>query len=268
MPLTDSHCHLELIADSGEGELEGALEAAAEAGVDRLINIGLGPDNHAVLARAERYPGVYATLGWHPHEKVPPQDDDLMTMLELATDPRVVAIGEVGLDYHWRPGYHEVTAEVQKESFRRMCQLARKAGLPVVVHSRDAHADTLEMLEDYEDVQAVMHAFSGDAGLARECAARGIVMSIAGPVTYPNAAALREAVEAAPVDQLLVETDAPFLPPQPWRGKPNRPHMMVETAAAVAQIKGLSAEDFAALSSRTADRVFRFPRGSSGDGPG
>jgi TatD DNase family protein len=267
MPLTDSHCHLELIAESGEGELEAALDTAVAAGVDRLINIGLGADNHAVLARAKQCAGVYATLGWHPHEKVPPQDDDLMTMLQLATDPRVVAIGEVGLDYHWRPGYHEVSPEVQKESFRRMLQLARKAGLPVVVHSRDAHPDTLGILENYDDIQAVMHAFSGDADLARECAARGIVMSIAGPVTYPNAVALREAVEAAPVDQLLVETDAPFLPPQPWRGKPNRPHMMVETAGAVAQIKGLSAKDFAALSSRTADRVFRFPSGSAIDAP-
>ncbi|MEA2683418.1 MAG: TatD DNase family protein [Chloroflexota bacterium] len=259
MPLTDSHCHLELIAESGEGELEGALEAATEAGVDRIINIGLGPDNHAVLARARQYPNVFATLGWHPHEKVPPQDDDLMSMLELASDPRVVAIGEVGLDYYWRPGYHEVTPDIQKESFRRMLQLARKASLPVMVHNRDAHDDTLAMLENFEDVQVVMHAFSGDAEFARECIARGIVMSIAGPVTYPSAAAVREAVEAAPVDQLIVETDAPFLPPQPWRGKPNRPHMMVETAGAVAQIKGLSLEDFATVSTRTADRVFRFP---------
>lgn len=262
MQLTDSHCHLEFIAESGEGELETAIMAADEAGVDRLINIGLGPDNHAVLARAGQYPNVFATLGWHPHEKVPPQDDDLMSMLELALDPRVVAIGEVGLDYYWRPGHHEVTPEVQNESFRRMMQLARKASLPVVVHNRDAHEDTLAMLEDFDDVQVVMHAFSGDADFARECASRGMVISIAGPVTYPSAAGLREAVEAAPVGQLIVETDAPFLPPQPWRGKPNRPHMMVETAGAVAQIKGLSLDDFAALSSLTADRVFRFPAGS------
>lgn len=261
MPLTDSHCHLEFIAESGEGELETAMQAAVEAGVDRLINIGLGPDNHAVLARAGQHANVFATLGWHPHEKVPPQDDDLMSMLELATDPRVVAIGEVGLDYYWRSGYHEVTPDVQKESFRRMMQLARKASLPVVVHNRDAHEDTLVLLENFDDVQVVMHAFSGDASFARECATRGIVMSIAGPVTYPSAASLRDAVDAAPVDQLIVETDAPFLPPQPWRGKPNRPHMMVETAAAVAQIKGLSLEDFGVLSSRTADRVFRFPTG-------
>jgi TatD DNase family protein len=257
--LTDTHCHLELIAGAGPGEPDVTLEQATGAGVTRVINIGLGPDNEAVLARAGRHENVFATLGWHPHEKEPPGDEALMSMLNLAADPRVVAIGEVGLDYHWREGYHEVPAEVQKESFRRMLQLARKAGLPVIVHSRDAHADTLERLEDYPDVPTVMHAFSGDADYAKECVSRGIVLSIAGPVTYPSASALREAVEAVPVDSLLVETDAPFLPPQPWRGKPNRPYMMVETAAAVAQLKGLSVPDFAAVSWRNADRVFRFP---------
>ena len=260
MNLTDTHCHLELIAEAGDGEVQATLDAARDAGVTRVINIGLGSDNDAVLARAKAHPTVFATVGWHPHQHQPPQDDDLMAMLELAQDPKVVAIGEVGLDYYFRPGYHEVSADVQKEGFRRMLQLARKTGLPVVVHNREAHADTLALLDDYDDVRAVMHAFSGDADFARECASRGIVMSIAGPVTYPSAGSLREAVEAAPADSLLVETDAPFLPPQPWRGKPNRPHMMVETAAAVAQIKGLSLEDFAAMSSNTADRVYRFPQ--------
>ncbi|MGI8609585.1 MAG: TatD family hydrolase [Candidatus Dormibacteria bacterium] len=257
--LTDTHCHLELIAETGEEELDLALALAAEAGVSRVINIGLGPDNLAVTARAEQHQNVFATLGWHPHQKQPPGDDDLMTLLGLCSNPRVVAIGEVGLDYHWREGYHEVPPEVQKESFRRMLQLARKAGLPVVVHSRDAHQDTLDRLEDFADVQVVMHAFSGDADYALECVSRGIILSIAGPVTYPSAGPLRAAVEAVPADTLIVETDAPFLPPQPWRGKPNRPHMMVETANAVAQLKGLSIEDFAALSTRTTDRVFRFP---------
>jgi TatD DNase family protein len=259
MNLVDTHCHLELIAEAGDGELDAALRDAAAAGVTRVINIGLGPDNPAVMDRAAKHEGVFATLGWHPHQKEPPQDDDLMSLLELAADPRVVAIGEIGLDYYWRPGYHEVPPEVQKQSFRRMLQVARKAHLPAVVHNRDAHSDTLEILEDFEDVQVVMHAFSGDVDFARECVSRDIVVSVAGPVTYPSAAALREALEVVPADRLVLETDAPFLPPQPWRGKPNRPHMMVETAAAVAILKGLSPEDFAAISSATADSTFRFP---------
>jgi len=258
--LTDSHCHLELIAEAGEDEPGSSLREAAAAGVSRVINIGLGPDNQAVIARAGRHENVFATVGWHPHEKQPPKDHELVTLLELAGNPRVVAIGEVGLDYHWREGYHEVPPEVQGESFRLMLELARQADLPVVVHSRDAHRQTLEALEDFADLQVVMHAFSGDAVYARECVSRGIVLSVAGPVTYPSAGALREAVEAVPPDRLLVETDAPFLPPQPWRGKPNRPHMMVETAATVARIKGLSLDEFAAISTRNADRVYRFPR--------
>ena len=257
--LTDSHCHLELIAEAGEDEPGSSLREAAAAGVSRVINIGLGRDNHAVLARAGKHENVFATLGWHPHEKQPPGDDDLATMLDLAGDPRVVAIGEVGLDYHWSEGYHEVPPDVQMESFRLMLELAREAGLPVVVHSRDAHQDTLERLENYPDLQVVMHAFSGDADYARECVSRGMVLSLAGPVTYPSAGALREAVDAVAPESLLVETDAPFLPPQPWRGKPNRPHMMVETAATVARIKGFSLDEFAATCTRTADRVFRFP---------
>jgi TatD DNase family protein len=257
--LTDTHCHLELIAEGGEGEPRATLDSAAEAGVTRIINIGLGPDNGAVLRRAAAHPGVYATLGWHPHEAEPPTDEQLEAMAGLATDPRVVAVGEVGLDYHWRPGYHEVPPSTQQAAFRRMLELARRTGLCAVVHNRDAHADTLEVLDDFTDVQVVMHAFSGDADYARECVARGVVLSIAGPVTYPSAGALREAVKAIPLEHLLVETDAPFLPPQPWRGKPNRPHMMTVTAARVAELKEVSPADFAAASNRTANRVYRFP---------
>jgi TatD DNase family protein len=258
-PLTDTHCHLELIAEGDLAEPLATLEAAAEAGVSRVINIGLGPDNVAVVGRAREHHGVYATIGWHPHEKTPPADHQLAEMAAMAADERVVAIGEIGLDYHWRPGYHEVEPEIQKEGFRRMLQLARETGLTAVVHNRDAHADTLEVLADFRGVQVVMHAFSGDADFARECVARGIVLSIAGPVTYPSAGALREAVAATPIDHLVVETDAPFLPPQPWRRKPNRPHIMVVTATRVADLHGISLADFAAASTRTADRVYRFP---------
>ena len=235
------------------------MAAAVEAGVRRVINIGLGPDNEAVLRRAAGDPRVFATLGWHPHEKRPPSDRELAAMAELAADPRVVAVGEIGLDYYWRPGYHEVPPEVQKTSFRLMLELARSTGLAAVVHNREAHADTLVVLDDFTDVQVVMHAFSGDTRYAQECVARGVVLSVAGPVTYPSAAALREAVAAVPLDHLMVETDAPFLPPQPWRGKPNRPHMMVVTANRVADLQGVALADFAEVSTRTADRVYRFP---------
>jgi TatD DNase family protein len=257
--LVDTHCHLELIEEAGEGEASRALDAAVSGGVVRVINIGLGPDNEAVVARARRHDAVYATVGWHPHQDHVPGDADLEAMLALARDARVCAIGEIGLDYYWRPGYHEVPVAVQKESFRRMLSLARDAGLAAVVHNRDAHTDTLEILSDFVDIPVVMHAFSGDAAFAIDCMKRDVIVSVAGPVTYPSAGALRQALVEVPVDRLVVETDAPFLPPQPWRGKPSRPAMVAETARALAGVKNLSLEDLALATSANAARVYRMP---------
>jgi TatD DNase family protein len=255
--LVDTHCHLELIEEVGEGEAQRSLEAAAAVGVDRVINIGLGPDNEAVVARARLNPKVHATLGWHPHQDRPPGDGELEAMVGLARDANVCAVGEVGLDYHWRPGYHEVPAEVQKEGFRRMLSLARDTGLPVVVHSRDAHSDTLEVLRDFADLSIVMHAFSGDPAFAAACVELGMTISVAGPVTYPSAGALRDALAKVPLDRLVLETDAPFLPPQPWRGKPCRPEMVVETARRLAELKNISLEELALATSANVARTYR-----------
>lgn len=263
--LTDCHCHLELIEEAGEGEAAAAVATAAEEGVTRLVNIGLGPDNAAVVRRARGHAGVHATVGWHPHQDHPPSDQELAAMSALCADPAVVAVGEIGLDYHWRLGYHDVRVEVQVESFTLMLELARQARLPAVVHCREAHGDTLKVLAAFGDVPTVMHAFSGDPEFARNCAERGIFMSVAGPVTYPSANGLREALALAPLDLLLVETDAPFLPPQPWRGKPSRPAMVVETARRLAEVKGVPLEELAAATSANAERVFRF---GTADPPG
>lgn len=264
--LVDTHCHLELIEEAGEGEAARAVGGAQAAGVHRLINIGLGPDNAQVVARAHDNPGVYATVGWHPHEKRPPTDEELETMSALAGDDRVCAIGEIGLDYYWRPGYHEVPVEVQQESFRRMLALARRTGLAAVVHNREAHADTLAVLGEFADVRVVMHAFSGDRAFATQCVARGMTISLAGPLTYPSAGDLREAVAEMPLQQLVVETDAPFLPPQPWRGQRSRPAMVVETARKLAELKQVTLEEVAEATSATADRVYRMssPEPNSG----
>lgn len=257
MALVDSHCHLELIDEREPGGAAAAVAEAREEGVASIINIGLGPDNAAVLSRARSLPGVYATVGWHPHEARSPGDADLDQMRALAGSPEVVAVGEIGLDYYWRPGYHEVPAEVQKESFRLMLRLASELDLPVVVHDREAHADCLELIREVPGTRGVMHAFSGDEAFAQACVAAGMRLSIAGPVTYPSAAGLRAAVAAAPVEALLVETDAPFLPPQSHRGKPNRPALVRETARRVAEVKGLSESEFAARCTATAREVFR-----------
>jgi TatD DNase family protein len=257
--LVDTHCHLELIEESGQGEAARAVAAAVASGVARLINIGLGPDNEQVVARARAHDEVYATVGWHPHQDRVPRDDELEAMLALSRDGQVCAIGEIGLDYYWRPGYHEVPVEVQKESFRRMLSVARDAGLVAVVHNRDAHADTLEILDDFADVPVVMHAFSGDVAFTVECLKRDVTISVAGPVTYPSAGELRRALVEVPLDRLVLETDAPFLPPQPWRGKSSRPEMVAETAKKLAEVKNLSLEDLALATSANAARVYRMP---------
>jgi TatD DNase family protein len=257
--LIDTHCHLELIEEAGEGEAARAVEAAVDGGVVRLVNIGLGPDNADVVARAQQHDAVYATIGWHPHQEHVPGDNELEAMLALSRDPRVCAIGEIGLDYYWRPGYHEVPAEVQKESFRRMLALARDSGLPAVVHNREAHADALEVLDDFADVAIVMHAFSGDAAFAVECLRRDVTVSVAGPVTYPSADALRLALMEVPLDRLVLETDAPFLPPQPWRGQRSRPVMVTETAKKLAQIKRVTIEELSLATSANVVRVYRMP---------
>jgi TatD DNase family protein len=257
--LIDTHCHLELIEEAGEGEAARAVEAAVAGGVVRLINIGLGPDNVEVVARAHRHPEVFATIGWHPHQDRIPSDEELEAMVELSRDERVCAIGEIGLDYFWRPGYHEVPVEVQKESFRRMLSLARDTGLVAVVHNRDAHADTLEVLDDFAGIPVVMHAFSGDVAFVGECLRRDVTVSVAGPVTYPKADALRLALMEVPLDRLVLETDAPFLPPQPWRGQRSRPVMVVETATKLAEIKRVTIEELSLATSANVARVYRMP---------
>ncbi|MHB8508889.1 MAG: TatD family hydrolase [Candidatus Dormibacteria bacterium] len=258
--LVDCHAHLGLLAD-GDLELERAVvDAARAAGVTRLLNIGLGPDNAAVVDQAKRHPdGVFAAVGWHPHEAAPPTEADLDRLGRLARDPRVLAIGEIGLDYHWRPGYHEVSTDIQKSAFRSMLTLALELDLPVVIHDREAHADTLAIIREYPGTRGAMHAFSGDLEFALACVEVGLHLSIAGPVTYPKADALRAAVAAMPLERLLVETDAPFLPPQPWRGKPNQPAYVVETARRVAEVRGIAPEDLAEATTSNATRLFGFP---------
>jgi TatD DNase family protein len=255
--LVDTHCHLQVIGADDPAAVDTTIAAATEAGVDRLITIGLGDDNRAVVELAAGRDGVYATVGWHPHEATPPNADQLAEIRELALLPGVVAIGEVGLDYYWRPGYHEVPVDVQKESLRLMLGLAREVRLPAVIHNRMAHGDTLALLQEFDDLTIVMHAFSGDVDFARECAERGIYMSIAGPITYPSAQPLREAVATIPLELLLVETDAPFLPPQPWRGKPSSPAMMVETARRLAEVKGTTLDELAPRLLANSESVFR-----------
>ena len=232
--LFDTHAHLHF-PDFGP-DLDDVLARAREAGVHRIVTIGTnGETSRAALAIAEREPDVWAAVGLHPHD-ADDGDDMLFTELErLAASPRVVALGEMGLDF-----FRNLSPRAAQEAaLRRQLGLARALRKPALIHCRDAHEETLAILaeERIREVGGIMHCFSGDVAIARRCLDLGLLISLAGPVTYPNARALPDVARFVPGDRLVVETDCPFLPPQPYRGKRNEPSYLVVTAARVADLR-------------------------------
>lgn len=256
----DSHCHLDLTRDGRPSNPDLALKDAAAVGVDRVVHVGC--DVHGArwaVELAGRGPGVVAAVALHPNEAALLRArggwrDAFAVIEELATDPLVRAIGETGLD-------HARTAEdgwaAQEESFRQHIRLATRLGKALMIHDRDAHDDVLRVLEAEDRTgPVVMHCFSGDAEFAKRCVERGIILSFAGTVTFKNAARLRDALRLVPADQLLVETDAPFLTPAPYRGHENAPALLPYTLAAMAKERGEPLHELAAAVSATAVRVF------------
>ncbi len=223
----------------------------------RVVNIGDSlEESRAGVALSEAHGQVLTTVGWHPHHAHQPLGAaERQELRQLARHPRVVAVGEIGLDYHHTP-YHQTPPPQQMRRFREMVELSLEVGKPVVVHNRDAHQDVLAVLREYPQARAVLHCFSGDAEFARTCTGYGYYLSFAGPVTYPGAGALRAAVIACPLDRLLLETDSPFLPPQAIRGQANEPVWVIETAKKVAELKQVSLAAVAAASMYNADAVF------------
>ena len=248
--LFDTHAHLHF--PEFAGDLPAVLERALAAGVRWLLTIGTSAEgSRAAVALAEREPDLYAAVGIHPHDAAEADEaafDELRRLAE--SSGKVVAVGEIGLDFFRNLSPRDVQLEV----FRRQLDLARRLGKPVLVHCREAHAETLEILrvEGVPAAGGIMHCFSGDAEVARRCLDLGLLISLAGPVTYPNARKLPEVVKLTPEDRLVVETDCPFLPPQPYRGKRNEPAYLPITAARVAELKGLPAE---ALGARMAENA-------------
>jgi TatD DNase family protein len=249
--LFDTHAHLHF--PEFASDLDAALARARAAGVHRIVTIGTdGETSRAAVAVAEREPEVWASVGLHPHDAAA-GDDALFAELErLAASPRVVALGEMGLDF-----FRDLSPRpAQAAALRRQLALARRLGKPAVIHCRDAHEETLTILaeERVSEVGGIMHCFSGDVGIARRCLDLGLLISLAGPVTYPNARALPEVARFVPADRLVVETDCPFLPPQPYRGKRNEPAYLVITAARVADLRK---ESLDALGPQMADNAAR-----------
>ncbi|MBX6391772.1 MAG: TatD family hydrolase [Frankia sp.] len=248
----DSHCHLDLM----DTEPADAVAAARAVGIRRMVTVGVDlPTSRWQAKIASELDGVYAAVAIHPNEAAHGVDEATYAELtELARQPWVRAVGETGLDYYRTPPQAHAA---QQESFRRHIAIAKETGRPLMIHDRDAHADTLRILaeEGAPDV-VVFHAFSGDAEMARVCADAGYVMSFAGNVTFKNAHDLRSAAAVAPADLLLVETDAPFLTPVPWRGRPNGPYLVPLTVRAIAEVRGEPVAELAARLAATAERVF------------
>lgn len=258
-PIFDAHCHLDAMAQrtgrpSTPAFVAQVLERARSVGVAAVITVGDTVASSAWCVRAARdHPDVYAAVAVHPTEVASLSDEGYAELARMAADPRVVAIGETGLDYYW----DRTEPALQQEHFRRHIALAKQTGLPLMIHDRDAHADVLRVLrEEGAPEQVVFHAFSGDEAMARTCADAGWVLSFPGVVTFTNAPDLRKAAAAAPLDQILVETDAPFLTPHPYRGRPNAPYLLPYTARAVAAAQHATAEELCAAVASTGERIF------------
>jgi TatD DNase family protein len=254
----DSHAHID--GEEFDADRDEVVARARAASVRAILNVGTG-DPHCgnferAVAAAERYEGVYAAAGVHPHDARLYDDEAERRLIEvLRGSERVVALGEIGLDYH----YDNSPREVQREVFARQLRLARDLGLPVIIHSREADEDTAEILRrelEGSGTKGVMHCFGGGPGLAEAALGLGFMLSFAGNVTFKKAEALREVAAAVPPERLLVETDCPFLAPVPLRGRRNEPAFVVETARFLAGLRGVSQEELGRVTSENFARLF------------
>ncbi len=251
--LFDTHTHMD--APEFEADRDEAMARAVEAGVTRMVNIGFNRETiPTTLALADKYPFVYAAIGWHPVDAIDMQEGDLEWIESLCAHEKVVAIGEIGLDYHW----DKSPKDVQQRVLREQIALAKRVKLPIVIHNREAHEDTIRILkeENASEVGGIMHAFSGSWETAKICLDLGFHLSFGGPVTFKNAKQPKEVLEKTPMDRLLIETDAPYLTPHPYRGKRNETAYVRLVAETAAQLKGISLEEIAEQTMKNANKLF------------
>ncbi len=255
MTLIDTHCHLD--AAVFDADREAVIRRALEAGVECMVAVGSGdgpPDLEAGLRLAAAYDFIYATAGVHPHDAAKATEETWSQLASLAAHGKVVAIGEIGLDYH----YDFSPRETQRAVFARQLELARDAALPIVIHTREAWTDTISLIEAHwpaDGPGGIFHCFSGGPAEAEEALELGFLLSFSGIITFPKAGDVRAALLETPLKRLLIETDAPYLAPVPWRGKRNEPAYVVETAKKVAEIKGLPLEEVASATSANWKRL-------------
>jgi len=246
----ETHTHLDLI----KRNTEEVVKEAAEKKVTKMVTIGIDLESSKIaLEFASRIEGVYAVVGFHPHEAKYLDEENLKELEKLAKKNKVVAIGETGLDYYWKHS----TLACQMEAFKKQINLARKLNLPLIIHDREAHQDTLKILdEEAKGLKILLHCFSGDLDMAKVCIERGYHLGIGGVVTFNNAQKLRTIVEEVSLENLVLETDSPYLAPHPFRGKPNEPKYIPLIAGKIAEIKGISLEKVAKSTSKTAQEFF------------
>lgn len=253
--LIDTHTHLDDARYNDDRET--VITRAREAGVEALVSIGCDlATSHAAAALADHYPFVYASVGVHPHEVKHIQDDWYDEFRRLAKSEKVVAYGEIGLDYH----YNHSSPKEQRDRFREQIQVARELKLPVIIHTREAQEDTVAILreEKASEVGGVFHCFSGDAWLAKEALDLGFHLSFSGILTFQNATALREIAKKTPLDRLLIETDCPYLTPVPYRGKRNEPAHVAQVAKQLAAIHPeFSLEEIQRRTTENAKQLFK-----------
>lgn len=251
--LFDTHVHVN--AEQFNEDLEEVIDRAQEAGVENMIVVGFDrPTITRAMELVELYEFMFAAVGWHPVDAIDMTEEDLLWIEELCAHPKVVAIGEMGLDYHW----DKSPKDIQQEVFRKQIRLAKKVGLPIIIHNREATADIVSILkqEEASEVGGIMHCFSGSAETAMECIDLNFYISLGGPVTFKNAKKPKEVAAAVPLDRLLIETDCPYLAPHPYRGKRNEPSYVKLVAEQIAEIKQLTVEEVSQATTNNAKKLF------------
>ena len=254
--LVDSHAHIQ--GEEFSGDIDGVLERAQQAGVEKIVVVGGAGDlasNRRAVELAHSRDGLFATVGMHPHDAKAVSEEELARLRELAKDSKVVAIGETGLDFY----YNHSPRGVQIEIFRRFIHMACETGLPLIVHDRDAHREIAELLhtEGEGKLRGVIHCFTGDHEAAKAFLDLGFYISFSGIVTFKNAGPLREVARKLPLDRLLVETDSPYLAPVPHRGKRNEPAFVREVAETIAKLREIGLEEVAQATTRNVQELLR-----------
>lgn len=250
----DTHVHLN--ADQYEEDLQQVIERAIKAKVEKMVVVGFNRKTiEKAMELADEYEFIYAVIGWHPVDAIDCTPEDLEWIEQLASHPKVVGIGETGLDYYW----DKSPKDVQQELFRKQIHLAQKLKLPIIIHNREATGDVVKILreENAALVGGVMHCFSGSVETAKECIAMNFMISLGGPVTFKNARQPKEVAKEIPLEHLMIETDAPYLAPHPYRGKRNEPSYVPLVAEEIARQKELTVEEVAKVTTSNAIKFFK-----------